>query len=73
MSSIFGGTIRSMSPELIAPDRFGINDSRPTKKSDCYALGMVNYEVRENATVSPFPVALLPYVRSFVGWFLFQT
>jgi len=33
-----------MSPELIAPQRFGLNKSRPTKASDCYALGMVIYE-----------------------------
>ena len=33
-----------MSPELIAPQRFGFKDSRPTKPSDCYALGMVIYE-----------------------------
>jgi len=34
-----------MSPELLYPDHFGFNDSRPTKESDCYALGMVIYEV----------------------------
>ena len=33
-----------MSPELIAPQRFGLKNSRPTKPSDCYALGMVIYE-----------------------------
>lgn len=33
-----------MSPELIAPERFGLKNSRPTKLSDCYALGMVIYE-----------------------------
>ena len=32
------GPIRWMSPELIS-------ESRPTKKSDCYGLGMVIYEV----------------------------
>ena len=32
-------------PELLLPDRFGLKDSRPTKESDCYALGMVIYEV----------------------------
>ncbi|KAF9643944.1 kinase-like protein [Thelephora ganbajun] len=40
-----GGTVRWMSPELLDPDRFGIADHRPTKKSDCYAFGMVIYEV----------------------------
>ena len=34
-----------MSPELLDPDRFGLGDGRPTKESDCYALGMVIYEV----------------------------
>ena len=33
-----------MSPELIDPQRFGLEDSRPTTASDCYALGMVIYE-----------------------------
>ena len=33
-----------MSPELIDPQRFGFERSRPTKHSDCYALGMVIYE-----------------------------
>jgi len=33
-----------MSPELIAPQRFGLKKSRPTESSDCYALGMVIYE-----------------------------
>ena len=34
-----------MSPELLDPDRFGFKESRPTKESDCYALGMVVLEV----------------------------
>lgn len=33
-----------MSPELIAPERFGSTKFRPTKSSDCYAFGMVIYE-----------------------------
>jgi len=33
-----------MSPERIAPDRFGFKNSRPTISSDCYSLGMVIYE-----------------------------
>ena len=39
------GTTRWMSPELLNPEQFGFKDSRPTKESDCYALGMVIYEV----------------------------
>jgi len=34
-----------MSPELLYPEQFDLIDSRPTKESDCYALGMVMYEV----------------------------
>ena len=41
-----------MSPELLDPDQFGLKDSKPTKESDCYALGMVIYEVLSGQ--SPF-------------------
>ena len=34
-----------MSPELLDPDMFGLEESCPTRESDCYALGMVIYEV----------------------------
>ena len=34
-----------MSPELLLPEAFSLKDSRPTKGSDCYAFGMVIYEV----------------------------
>jgi len=34
-----------MSPERIAPGEFGFKNSRPTIASDCYALGMVIYEI----------------------------
>jgi len=34
-----------MSPELLDPERFGCENGRPTKESDCYALGMVILEV----------------------------
>ena len=34
-----------MSPELFLPETFGLKHSRPTIFSDCYALGMVVYEV----------------------------
>ena len=40
-----GGTTRWMSPEILALDYSGLKNSRPTKQSDCYALGMVIYEV----------------------------
>ena len=34
-----------MSPERLNPNEFGFENSRPTKESDCYALGMVILEV----------------------------
>ena len=57
MSFAAGGTYRWMSPELLDPELFGIPElegDRPTKQSDCYAFGMVIYEVRVRA--SPFAV-----------------
>lgn len=51
MSFTAGGTTRWMSPELLDPDRFGITNYWPTKRSDCYALGMVMYEVRPDVSV----------------------
>jgi hypothetical protein len=43
-----------MSPELLDPELFDIPESegdRPTKQSDCYALGMVIYEVCVRASL----------------------
>lgn len=40
-----GGTFCWMSPELLDSSRFG-SKGRPTRESDCYALGMLIYEVR---------------------------
>ena len=34
-----------MSPELLDPSKFEDRDPRPTRESDCFALGMVIYEV----------------------------
>ena len=39
-----------MSPELLVPEMFGLKESRPTKASDCYALGMMVYEVLSGQT-----------------------
>ena len=44
-SVVARGTTRWMSPELLDPDQFESSDGRPTRESDCYALGMVIYEV----------------------------
>ena len=41
---VSAGTFRWMSPELLDPKRFN-SDGRLTHESDCYALGMVIYEV----------------------------
>jgi hypothetical protein len=44
-----------MSPELLDPELFDIPESegdRPTTQSDCYALGMVIYEVGVRTSLS---------------------
>jgi len=63
-SCIGGGTIQWMSPELLIPERFGLSRIRPTKESDCYALGMVVYEVLSGHT--PFAPSKAPAVVSKV-------
>ena len=52
-SSIHGGTFRWMSPGLFHPENFGLKDSRRKKHSDCYALGMVIWEILSEQV--PFP------------------
>jgi len=42
-----------MSPERLNPRQFGFKDGRATKESDCYALGMVVFEVLTGQP--PFP------------------
>ena len=59
-SCVEGGMTPWMSPELIDPERFNLAESCPTKESDCYALGMVIYEVLSGQTpfapLRPIPV-----------------
>jgi len=64
-----GGTVRWMSPELLDPTHFGSN-GRPTRGSDCHALGMVVYEVSQlhslhRSLIYPSKVltGLLPFHR----------
>ena len=52
-SFVAHGTTRWMSPELLHPEQYDLKDSRPTRGSDCYALGMVIYEVLSGQV--PFP------------------
>ncbi|KAF9642200.1 kinase-like protein, partial [Thelephora ganbajun] len=49
-SCIEGGIIQWMSPELLYPELFDLKKCHPTKASDCYALGMVIYEVLSGRT-----------------------
>jgi len=51
-----------MSPELLHPDQFGSSGGRPTKESDCYALGMTIYEVLSGQTpFSKYPAFAIVY------------
>jgi serine/threonine protein kinase len=56
-----GGTTRWMSPELFVPEKFGLQECRPTKEADCYALGMVIYEVLSGQ--KPFAPSKGPVLR----------
>ena len=40
-----GGTRLYMAPELLAPEKFGKKNCRPTQPADIYAFGMVIYEI----------------------------
>ena len=56
MSFTGGGTVHWMSPELLNPEQFGITSGRPTKQSDCYALGMLVYEVCTDVIIPTFTI-----------------
>ena len=45
-STLCEETIPFMAPELLAPPRFELGGSTPSKEADIYALGMVIYQVR---------------------------
>jgi len=62
-----GGTYRWMSPELFDPEKFGLKDSRPTRHSDCYALGMLIYEVLSGQVPFSRNRGLTVVVRVFKG------
>jgi serine/threonine protein kinase len=63
-SCIEGGTTPWMSPELLDPESFGLEKSHPTGESDCYALGMVIYEVLNGrAPFAPSPAPVLRILR----------
>ena len=66
MSFTHGGSIRWMSPELIIPQRYGVEGNRPTKMSDCYALGMVIYEV--GVSVGDFKLQVLKCAQVLCGY-----
>jgi len=59
-SSTSGDIVQWMSPELLDPGHFGLKESHPTKESDCYALGMIVYEVLSGQ--APFALAKAPTV-----------
>jgi len=40
-----GGTVRFMSPELIAPANYGKEDAKATQEADVYAFGLVIFQV----------------------------
>jgi len=43
-----GGTMMFMSPELLAPQKFEIQNQTPTLQSDVYAFGLVIFQVCKN-------------------------
>ena len=59
--------MRWLSPELINPEQFGFRYGRHTKESDCYALGMVTYEVLSGQIPFPKRVDLTVMVKVVDG------
>ena len=53
-----------MSPELLDPESFDCKKCGPTRESDCYALGMVIYEVLSGQTpFAPYKAPILKILR----------
>ena len=49
-----------MSPELLVPSKFGIENAIPTPEGDIYAFSLVTFQVREQDTgYRPF-IHILP-------------
>ena len=67
MSFPVGYTPRWTSPEVLR-----YPDCRQTKQYDCYALGMVIYEVCENGTVSLFLVVYFSTLGPLWGGSFFR-
>ena len=59
-SFVGSGAIQWMSPELLDPESFNLRKICPTKESDCYALGMVIYEVLSGQ--SPYAPSKVPVI-----------
>ena len=61
-----GGTFTFMSPELLVPSNFGMEDSIPTPEGDIYAFGMVIFQVREQ-DLGYRPFILFDFVQVLTG------
>lgn len=57
------GVVRYMSPELLNPTQFNLQNSNPTKESDVYSLAMTAYEVLTD---------ILPYGNARDGIIIFR-
>ena len=59
-ANLEGGTMTFMSPELLVPSKFGIENAIPTPEGDIYAFSLVTFQVREQDTgYRPF-IHILP-------------
>ena len=66
-----GGAMTFVSPELLAPQRFGKEDSTPTPQADIYAFGLVIFQVCEHDRGYRLFLSMLspgPYGRDPIPW-----